>query len=238
MPQFSPGQSKNAIVPAMVQPSGLSCQLEVFLGPNESTKVATSGLKSFISTGVQQSVAAPVMMPSVDGTYHVYIDLYVAGYYLDGYQAMEDVVVAEPYPIVFTSAVVSPATIESSSGWWGTTYYAVFHHTILWIAAHRVPELEGGGSGNIHVSWELTKDGQPSSGVMSYGTTPQTKEPSGVPYFPSGNGSVGWPYAGGQAWGGSTRPVSGLWNWVMTIKADVGGVVYGENSFAGTVQVT
>nr|MDD4985451.1 hypothetical protein [Dehalococcoidales bacterium] len=60
-PVFGPGISKTAKVPVDVDPSGLSCQLEVFLGPNESTKVATSGLKSFISTGVQQSVAAPVM---------------------------------------------------------------------------------------------------------------------------------------------------------------------------------
>ena len=103
MPQFNPGQSKTAIVPATVQPSGLSCQLEVFLGPNDSSKVATSGLKAFTSSGAQQSVPAAIVMPSAAGTYHVYIDLYAAGYYLAGYQATEDVVIAAPaLPFTYT----------------------------------------------------------------------------------------------------------------------------------------
>jgi len=93
-PVFGPGISKTAKVPVDVDPSGLSCQLEVFLGPNASTKVATSGLKAFTSTGAQQIVNAAITMPSAAGvSYHVYIDLYVAGYYLAGYQATEDVVI-------------------------------------------------------------------------------------------------------------------------------------------------
>jgi hypothetical protein len=93
-PVFGPGVTKTARVPITVVPSGLSCQLEVFLGPNDSTKVTTSGLKSFTSTGTQQTVDAAITMPAASGvTYHVYVDLYVAGYYLAGYQATEDVVI-------------------------------------------------------------------------------------------------------------------------------------------------
>lgn len=128
MPQFSPNQSKNAIVPATVQPGGLSCELEVFLGPNESTKVVTSGLKAFTSTGAQQSVAAPVVMPSASGTYHVYIDLYAAGYYLVGYQAIEDVVIA---PSVGEFVYGSPSAvfrnfseIDPYASW--ITFYLIF----------------------------------------------------------------------------------------------------------------
>jgi len=100
MPQFNPEQSKLAVAPVTVQPSGLACQVEVFLGPNDTTKVATSGLKSFTSTGNQQSVSVPITMPSEDGTYHVYIDLYVEGQYLAGYQATEDIeIAAEPLEI-------------------------------------------------------------------------------------------------------------------------------------------
>lgn len=93
-PVFLPGVLKTAKIPITVVPAGLSCGVELFLGPNASTKVATSGLKAFTSTGLQQIVSAPVTMPAATGvTYHVYIDLYVAGMYLAGYTATEDVII-------------------------------------------------------------------------------------------------------------------------------------------------
>jgi len=94
MPQFNPGQSKNAVVPVTVQPSGLSCEIEVFLGPNDTTKVATSGLLPFTSTGSQQGIVAPITMPSASGTYHVFIDVYSGDFLIAAYQAIEDVVIA------------------------------------------------------------------------------------------------------------------------------------------------
>ena len=94
MPQFNPGQSKNAVVPVTVQPSGLSCEIEVFLGPNDTTKVATSGLLPFTSTGSQQGIVAPITMPSASGTYHVFIDVYCEDFLIAAYQAIEDVVIA------------------------------------------------------------------------------------------------------------------------------------------------
>jgi hypothetical protein len=91
---FPPSVLKTAKVPVDVDPSGLACELEVFLGPNDTTKVATSGRIPFTSTGSGQIISAPVTMPSAGGlAYHVYIDLYVEGYYLVGYQATEDVVI-------------------------------------------------------------------------------------------------------------------------------------------------
>ncbi|MBA7628105.1 hypothetical protein ES703_35575 [subsurface metagenome] len=95
MPEFAPGEVKTAIAPVTVQPSGLSCEAEVFLGPNELTKVATSGLIPFVSTGVSQGVRLPVPMPTVEGTYHVYIDVYAEGLLIAAYQALEDVIVQE-----------------------------------------------------------------------------------------------------------------------------------------------
>ena len=102
-PVFAPGISKTALVPVDVDPSGLSCQIELFLGPNATTKVATSGMKPFTSTGAQQTVSAAITMPAATGVaYHVYIDLYVAGMYLAGYQATEDVIIP--------SGVIGPIT--------------------------------------------------------------------------------------------------------------------------------
>lgn len=98
MPQFAPGESKTAIAPIMVKPAGLSCEAEIFLGPDELTKVATSGRIPFTSTGAEQDVSLPVTMPAMEGTFHVYADVYAEGLLVAAYQALEDVVIV--YPIV------------------------------------------------------------------------------------------------------------------------------------------
>jgi len=147
--------------------------------------------------------------------------------------------VAAAYPIVFTGATISPISVLAGSGWWGTSYYAVAQMLISWNAAHRVPEVEGSGSGQINVTWKLTK-GAAVQGPGSYVTTPQTRETTGAQYyyFPAGGGSVGWPYAGMQLSWGSTPPERGLYNYTINLKALVGGVIVGENTFSGTVQVS
>lgn len=91
MPEFVPGESKTAIAPITVKPAGLNCEAEVFLGPDDLTKVATSGLVPFVSTGASQDVYLPVTMPSAEGTYHVFIDIYAEGLLIAAYQATEDV---------------------------------------------------------------------------------------------------------------------------------------------------
>ena len=93
-PVMAPGVSRTAVAPITVSPSGLSCQAELFLGPNDATKVATSGLKAFTSTGAVQSVRLPVTMPTPGGlAYHVYLDIFVNGMRLLAYQATEDVII-------------------------------------------------------------------------------------------------------------------------------------------------
>lgn len=97
MPQFAGGELKAAIAPITVSPSGLSCEAEVFLGPDEVTKVATSGRIPFTSTGARQDVRLPLAMPAAEGSYHVYIDVHAGGYLIAAYQAIEDVVITAPY---------------------------------------------------------------------------------------------------------------------------------------------
>ncbi|MBA7614750.1 hypothetical protein ES703_22019 [subsurface metagenome] len=103
MPEFAPGEAKVARAPITVRPSGLSCQAEVFLGPNEMTKVATSGLVPFTSTGASQNVRLPLIMPSTEGSYHAYIDVYIEGILIAAYRALEDVVIVSvPVPVTQT----------------------------------------------------------------------------------------------------------------------------------------
>lgn len=92
-PVMPPGVSRAAVAPITVRPSGLSCDVELFLGPNDTTKVATSGKQPFTSTGVSQSVRLPVTMPTAGAAYHAYLDVFANGYRILAYQATEDVIV-------------------------------------------------------------------------------------------------------------------------------------------------
>ena len=96
MPEFAPSEPKTAVAPITVKPSGLSCEAEIFLGPDEMSKVATSGRIPFTSIGTEQSVDLPITMPDVEGPYHVYIDVYAEGLLVAAYQALEDVVISAP----------------------------------------------------------------------------------------------------------------------------------------------
>ncbi len=103
-PVMAPGVSRTAVAPITVSPSGLACSAELFLGPNDTTKVATSGLKTFTSTGASQSIRLPVTMPAGGAAYHVYLDIYADSFRILAYQATEDVVIP--------SGAVGPITWE------------------------------------------------------------------------------------------------------------------------------
>lgn len=111
MPQFTPGEEGVAIATFPVKPAGLSCEAELFLGPDEVTKVSTSDRIGFTSTGAEQSVDLPITMPSTEGTYHVYIDIYAEGILIPAYQAVEDVVIAPVIGISGWSTVVTAPII-------------------------------------------------------------------------------------------------------------------------------
>lgn len=90
MPQFLPGVVKTAIAPIVAKPSGMSCEAELFLGPDDRTKVAASGRVPFVSTGSAQSISLPLTMPT-SGKHHVYIDVYAEGARFLAYQSTADV---------------------------------------------------------------------------------------------------------------------------------------------------
>jgi len=118
MLEFAPGESKTAIAPIKVSPAGLSCEAEIFLGPDEATKVATSGRIPFTSTGYSQNVHLPVAMPAAEGTYYVYIDVYAEGLLIGAYQAVEDVIIEELLEIT------DPSISRFSISWSETTVLA------------------------------------------------------------------------------------------------------------------
>lgn len=92
MPQFAPGVSKTAKALITVKPAGLNCETELYLVSN-GTKAATSGVKSFISTGAMQDISFSITMPAL-GIYPVYLDVVAQGMLIGVYKAIEDVTCA------------------------------------------------------------------------------------------------------------------------------------------------
>ena len=108
MPEFSPGESKTAIAPITAKPAGMNCEAELFLGPDELTKVASSGRVPFVSTGAAKNVSLPITMPS-EGTYHGYIDVFTEGLRFLAYKTKEDIAISRWYPCTY-EGYVAPAT--------------------------------------------------------------------------------------------------------------------------------
>lgn len=115
MPQFSPSESKVAVAPITVRPAGLSSEAEIFLGPDEMTKVATSGRIPFTSTGVSQNIRLSIAMPAAEGSYHVYIDVYAEGLLIAAYQATEDMVIVSLPAGSFTVRMINYDTLLEAS---------------------------------------------------------------------------------------------------------------------------
>jgi hypothetical protein len=86
-PIFKAGSSHSAVIPITVEPSGLPCQLELYLTPDDGvTKTVTSGLVSFTATGAQQNVnTGSIVMPADGVRYDVYIDIFADGMHIGSY---------------------------------------------------------------------------------------------------------------------------------------------------------
>lgn len=107
-PIMAPGSSRTATAPITAKPAGMNCEAELFLGPDATTKTATSGRKAFTSTGAAISVSFPLAMPTPPAgegaSYHVYIDVYAGDVIFLSYIAIEDVVIpgGSIGPIIWT----------------------------------------------------------------------------------------------------------------------------------------
>lgn len=76
MPQFAPGEKRVAVATLKVQPAGIACESELWLG--DGAKSASSGLIPFTSTGSPQEILHPIVMPS-GGTFYPNLVIYAEG---------------------------------------------------------------------------------------------------------------------------------------------------------------
>lgn len=96
-PTFKVGTTHTAHVPvANPTPASFTYDAELYLATSPTAvKVATSGIVTFtLVGGASDIVDFPLTMPDVEGTFHVYLDVLVAGELIAAYIATEDVVVA------------------------------------------------------------------------------------------------------------------------------------------------
>ncbi len=96
MPQFASGETRTAIA-AMSNPTGktFGYTTELYLG---LPKAASSGAIPFsLAAGETKNIPLLVTMPDVEGTYPVYLDVFVAGQLIGTYKAVEDVAIAPLY---------------------------------------------------------------------------------------------------------------------------------------------
>lgn len=146
MSQFNPGESKTARAPITVKPSGLSCSAELYL-VSDGTKVVTSGTKTFTSTRAKQDISFSITMPSAEGTYPVYLDIFTNGLLIGAYKATEDVVIA---PAVPANLLLNPGFEDGFTGW--TRYCnepGRFNWSPSWEIGPRTGLQSAAASGNV-----------------------------------------------------------------------------------------
>jgi hypothetical protein len=158
MPQFEPGVVKQARAPITVAPAGLQCTAELYLGPGENVKSASSGLVDFVSTGAQKTVLLPITMPGTGGVYHVFIDVRAGGALIGRYQALEDVVIKkEAVPGVTFSVKIGdiPDYAAAAYQWFvdygGENWGMIDPQNAIWTPINEPITVTGPETGNIRV---------------------------------------------------------------------------------------
>lgn len=107
MPQFNAGVSKTAKV-TMRNPAAKAFDYEgVILMGTGLTEI--SRVAFHLDAGQSKDISFPVTMPSVAGTYPVYIGVFSGGVSIALYKATEDVVIAAPTGPIHCSLINAPA---------------------------------------------------------------------------------------------------------------------------------
>ena len=117
MPEFSPGESRTAIV-TMSNPTAKAFDYvaELYMG----TDLAIMAQTPFhLETEESKDISLPVIMPSNAGTYPVYIGVFSDSQFIEPlYQAEDVVITAPPPPLSMSITKISTATDKYATAWW------------------------------------------------------------------------------------------------------------------------
>ena len=119
MPQFNPSEIRTAVAP-ITNPTAVAFDYtaELYLG---LPKAASSGVITFsLAPGETKNISFPVTMPDVEGTYPVYLDVFVGDQLIAAYQATEDVVIV---PVEALFSIVSVRKEYTYTGFNADYYY-------------------------------------------------------------------------------------------------------------------
>lgn len=170
-PEFSPG-SQHVAHAAMSNPTSTAWtyDAELYLVKDE-TKYASSGTLTFtLAAGASRTIDFPVIMPEEQGTYLVYLDVYVAGELIAAYQATESVTVVAPpsepfidkfYVVTYKSGDNCPYEVHCDVGNRG----AAGTHTLeLWMQPGGLVQavtfdIEPGATYHYEYRWSLAPCG-------------------------------------------------------------------------------
>ncbi len=98
MPEFSPGESKNAIAP-MTNPTAkaFDYSAELYMGTN----LALMAQAPFhLNANESKDIILPVIMPQIEGSYPVYIAVFSNDQFIEPMYQAEDVVIVTPLPSI------------------------------------------------------------------------------------------------------------------------------------------
>jgi len=96
-PEFAPSSEHTAhAVVSNNTAKAWTYDIELYL-IKDSVQYASSGFVAItLDAGASGTVDCPIIMPDTEGTYKVYLDVYVSGEFIKGYQALEDITVTAP----------------------------------------------------------------------------------------------------------------------------------------------
>jgi len=91
-PEFSPG-SEHVAHALMTNntPKAWTYNAELYLVKGGITYTSSGTITFSLAAGASQTIDVPIITPGIEGTYKVYLDVFVAGELIAAYQALEDV---------------------------------------------------------------------------------------------------------------------------------------------------
>ena len=99
-PEFPPGAEHVAhALMTNNTPKAWTYDSELYL-VKDGTTYRSSGIITFtLAAGASRGIDFPIIMPDIEGTYKVYLDVYVAGELIAAYQALEAVTIVAAVPV-------------------------------------------------------------------------------------------------------------------------------------------
>jgi len=126
-PEFSPGSEHTAhALMTNNTPKEWTYNAELSLVKGGTTYTSSGTITFSLAAGASQTINLPITMPIAEGTYQVFLDIYVAGELIAAYLAIEDITISQVVPAGFVySNITCPGNPES-----GTTWLVVIDATI------------------------------------------------------------------------------------------------------------